>query len=820
VHGRYRFDATRPSHDFIVCRSADHDRYSVWRFDLGADELLSAVVGSPSTAPLLAPGEEPSFDRTHTVTAVGNYLLEWGPQQLTDYAPCFPYRLFAFDPTDRDPLNARAVLKGIWPKSKFWGSRIDFANPQGSANNYDAEHQLVLVPTGSYMLNLILTPGRGTCTLFNFDPMPPPAAPGRPASSDPLPFAQSPQGSLSGIVTGHELVAIGGWVLDWVPSTSEFALWSLDPQNNLPLTLPTQQAGRWETIDAQHQLVAIGDDLVLDWVPRTGEYRVWEFDPHDADVLRGPLRTGVLPESTHGEHSSLLAVQPNLPVESISVHEPGSIDFMRDKIKHVVYFMIENRSLDHVCGWLYEHDQSHVNFVGDDRPFDGANTKYFNDDPTGKRIHLSKYRNGEMGDDVKLELLDQDPYHDFADVMRQMFSDARGYELGHVPDMGGFVWNNGTPQVMETYTPEQLPVLNGLAEHFALSDEWFSSMPGGTDVNRAFSLTGSAMQTLNNFQNGDAYTYWPDAMHRPSIWKSLWANGIDDWKLYNSIEWMGFVFSYHLFLQGEIPKVDQDHANATPEHPGEFFGSMDQFLSDARSGNLPKFSYVEPVWIAPSGTTSYHPGGDLVPGEHRLNEMYDALRSGPHWDETLLVITFDEHGGVYDHVAPPYAVQPWPNDCENGFRYDLMGPRVPTILVSPWIRPNTVLRSGQSAPFDSTSILATLLEWFGVPRARWGLGERTRVAPTFETVLQERSPRTTSPAFVPPHDSSFDANGNPIVRQPLHDLHRLVAPRVVQSLTRGRLSNMQAQELADEIVEQATDVNALYHLLRGVAERY
>ena len=123
-------------------------------------------------------------------------------------------------------------------------------------------------------------------------------------------------------------------------------------------------------------------------------------------------------------------------------------------------------------------------------------------------------------------------------------------------------------------------------------------------------------------------------------------------------------------------------------------------------------------------------------------------------------------------------------------------------------------------PFDSTSILATLLEWFGVPRARWGLGERTRVAPTFETVLLERSPRAASPAFVPPHDSSFDVNGNPIVRQPLHDLHRLVAPRVVQSLTRGRLSNTEALELADEIVEQATDVKALYDLLRGVAERY
>ena len=77
-----------------------------------------------------------------------------------------------------------------------------------------------------------------------------------------------------------------------------------------------------------------------------------------------------------------------------------------------------------------------------------------------------------------------------------------GYAQRRKPDMGGFVWNNGVEEVMWSYTPQQLPVLNGLAAQFAVSDEWFSSMPGATDPNRAFAFTGSAMGTLNNFQNG------------------------------------------------------------------------------------------------------------------------------------------------------------------------------------------------------------------------------------------------------------------------------------------------------------------------------
>jgi phospholipase C len=354
--------------------------------------------------------------------------------------------------------------------------------------------------------------------------------------------------------------------------------------------------------------------------------------------------------------------------------------------------------------------------------------------------------------------------------------------------------------------------ITGLARQFAVSDEWFCSMPGGTDVNRAFSLTGSSLGMLNNFQNGPEYHYWPQSPHRPSIFKQLWSNGITDWKIYNSVEWMDFVFTYHLFVDGQIPSVDNNRS--------DYVASIDQFKADAKAGTLPTFSFLEPVWIATSGTTSYHPGGDLVPGERALNEIYNALKASPKWEETLLVITFDEHGGIYDHVPPPYAENPYPNDVKDGFRFDLMGVRVPTILVSPWIKEKTVFRSETSVAYDATSFLATLLHWCGIPKSRWGLGERTRHAPTFEGVLLESSARKDPPDFTPPYDKAFPPQGEPSRDVQLHDLHRLMAPRLISSLLAGKLGAAEAQRVSEDILARATNLESLHGMITDAVRRY
>jgi len=787
--------------DYLLQRSKNAPEYGLWRFDATGNELLQRIDLSPDA----------KFDHEHQIIPIGGrYLLEWGPVGYEEYQPSFPYRLFEFDPASPDPLGADAVQKGLWEKSKFWYLRPDFGNPDGAAKSFESGKVLMLVPVGSFVLNLIPTDGRGTFMLWNFDPNPL-----APLSSDPLPVPYTPQGGFDSIAAGHELIPFDNYVLDRVPETGEYHVWSFDPQNVFPLARPAIQIGKWDDIDASHRLVNIGE-YVLDWVPQDRSYRLWRFDPHSANPLTGPVRAGTLPEGFDAD-TTLTGIQSLRSVDAQKAQVPGTIDFMREKIKHVVYIMLENRSFDHVCGWLYEKGEAGVHFVGRDGPFDGASLDMYNiapDKKTGDRkVFLELFKDGKLSDDWSLDFLTMDPYHDHSDVMRQYyFRNPHGYREHATPNMGGFVWNNSSDNVMWTYGPEQLPVLNGLAKNYAVSDAWFCSMPGSTDSNRAFGFSGSAQQQLNNFQNGNQYIYWPDTWHRQSIWKVLWANGYTDWKIYNSIEWMGFVHTYHLYLQGQIPSVDADTSG--------FIANIDRFKADARAGTLPSFSFLEPIWVGSAGTTSYHPGPDVVPGEVALNELFEAMKAGPAWNETLFVITFDEHGGIFDHVPPPPAANPWPNDDVDGFRFDMMGVRVPTILVSPWIKEKTVFRSPTGTEYDSTSILATLLHWYGIPKSGWALGDRVTAAPTFEDVFLRDAPREDKPSFTPPYDKDFPKTGEPRRDIPVNDLHRLMAPRIVWSILRGKVDSSEAIRIADDIVKRATTLKSLHAMIDELAKRY
>ncbi len=712
------------SYDFLICRNQLNDSYCVFRVTPEAEELFAPV----------ALGASAVFDHSYRIAQVGGYLLQWSPICQQDNLPGYQYKLIDFDPNLTDPLNSPTVQSGFWKKTKFWGKYRDHYS-----FNPDEDQNLDLTPMSSYVMNMIPAKGRGTFELWNFDPQP-----NSPGHADPIPFPYTGQGGFPLIKEGHTLIPVGNYVLDRLPDQKHFRLWSFDPQMHPPLALPAIQEGCWDDIDEHHQLTAIGDHI-LDWCPGEGSYRLWKFDPEHKGVLVGPIRQGKLPDAI-GSDAMLTGYQPRIPVDTQKAGAPGTIDFMRSKIKHVVYYMVESRSFDNVCGWLYENGDEGCHYIGSQEPFDGASTKNFNYEGD-KKVHVSKFQEGKLSNDWDLKILDQDPFHDTTDNLQQMFSEAPGYWGRVKPDMGGFILNNANPQVMETFSPEQLPILNGLAKHFGISDRWFCSIPGGTDVNRAFSVTGSAFDKLGTWEGGNVYEYWPKFPHRQSIWKVLWSQGITDWRIYYSILWEKCIFTDQLYLKGQIPSVD--------ENSGEYLADIEQFKKDAQNGTLPAFSFLEPVWIAPSGATSYHPGADIVPAEKALNDIYEAIKNGPGWEETLLVITFDKNNGIYDHVVPPYAKKPWPHDLNNGFAYDLMGPRVPTIMVSPWIKQQTVFRAEGDTPFDSTSFAATLLDWFGIPRNLWGLGDRMAVAPTFESVLQASGPRNDAPTLTPPYDKSF-----------------------------------------------------------------
>src|SRR5487761_1240466 len=168
------------------------------------------------------------------------------------------------------------------------------------------------------------------------------------------------------------------------------------------------------------------------------------------------------------------------------------------------------------------------------------------------------------------------------------------------------------------------------------------------------------------------------------------------------------------------------------------FGVFTDFTAAAAAGTLPAFTFLEPSWS--STGNSQHPNYDVALGEQLIHDTYEALRSGPGWAQTLFVLTYDEHGGCYDHVPPPWGATPPDNSVgEFGFGFDRFGLRVPTLLISPLIAPGTVYRvPAGSVPLDHTSVLKTIEQRWNIPP----LTARDAAAPGFGDVLTLTTPRT------------------------------------------------------------------------------
>jgi phospholipase C len=194
---------------------------------------------------------------------------------------------------------------------------------------------------------------------------------------------------------------------------------------------------------------------------------------------------------------------------------------------------------------------------------------------------------------------------------------------------------------------------------------------------------------------------------------------------------------------------------------------MSQFYADAAAGTLPTYSFIEPRIAASKNSNatklpSYglanhqHPTASVKEGERLMKNMYEALRKGPKWNSTLFIITYDEHGGFFDHVPPPQTGVPNPDGIlsAKGFNYTRLGIRIPTIAISPWIEKGTLVHEAPDSqkPFPTSqwelsSIPATvekLLDFKGPT-----LSKRTEWAATFEHLLSRDTPRTDCPLELP-----------------------------------------------------------------------
>lgn len=440
-------------------------------------------------------------------------------------------------------------------------------------------------------------------------------------------------------------------------------------------------------------------------------------------------------------------------------------------VRHIVYLMLENRSLDNVLGWLYENDKpAHVLPQGSSPDFDGLNKDLFQLDARDKAHHVIRGTSGRHA------VPRFDPNEVYEHVNYQLFETKETPVHATPPTMGGFYrdyakWDRNDDDIMMSYTPEELPVLNTLARRFAVSDQYFSSVPTQTNCNRAFAAAGNSLG-LNKSGLMEAWVNNRNSswLARPggvqfserTMWNVLDEQGHgspNDWMIFHSKgNWLenalgaeGYPYTRRIMERLQDRRFDGNFAevgSAEVAAYGTLFGMI-------ANGALPRFSFIEPSWTLPFGPglgpngTDYHPPGDIRKGERFLKQLYDALSGNPEiWNGLLFIINFDEHGGTYDHVPPPStAAPPWkdnadtpsPTAFEQGFGFDRFGVRVPLILVSPFVRESTVFRAESEIPFDHTSVLATVLHLMGVDRSHWRLGARVENAPLFDHVLTERA---------------------------------------------------------------------------------
>jgi len=382
---------------------------------------------------------------------------------------------------------------------------------------------------------------------------------------------------------------------------------------------------------------------------------------------------------------------------------------------------MENRSFDHMLGALKAQNPL----------IDGLTGNESNLDTTGATVKVQPLAEFQSQ-------LDPDPDHHFPAVDLQIFNGDTSSP--RVANMQGFVKSyyqqqndvGHSAKILYYFTPDKLPVLTTLATEFAVFNGWFASIPGPTICNRAFPHYGTSFGQVSM-----------DVFYVKEPYKSIYermiaANPAHTAKIY-------------YFDQASST---MEIVNLLQNQP-QLFATYDQFLSDCKAGTLPDYSFVEPNYNDHDGddgeelASDQHPDHNVQAGELFIASVYNAIKQNPAlWASTALLIVYDEHGGIYDHVPPPACMPDGfvaqPNDTGTGmpFAFDRLGVRVPAILVSPWIPRGTVV-TGRT--FEHASIPATVTKFF--------LGDydprspREKAADTFLDLLSLPVMRTDGPEF-------------------------------------------------------------------------
>jgi phospholipase C len=471
-------------------------------------------------------------------------------------------------------------------------------------------------------------------------------------------------------------------------------------------------------------------------------------------------------------------------------------------IKRIVVLMMENRSFDHMLGYL----GLDADFPHEIDGLQNAHPNWDEDDTEYKPHPLGPGQTAfhEPGKPFDESL---DPCHGPECVERQL-------EEFHGVKPGGFVKNfvrekrpperwRGLP--MGYYTQECLPVYDFLARQFCVCDAWHSSIPGDTWPNRLYSLAGregpkvqigllERLAKLLGIKLPSLPIYDVEAFTR-QLADTQWRWYSDDPatlrgadRLYRRLDDShrdNFAFFDRKLIR-PLPRFLQGSIDA-----------RESFLDDAANDTLPEVCWIDPnfvnLHVLNSVSNDDHPPGDILAGQELVLELYDALAKTADWNDTLLVICYDEHGGFYDHVDPP------PVNPGDGSKYPTYGVRVPVIAVGPRVRPHVCHET-----FDHTSLIKTILMRFAADpqRALARMPARVRAAQDLGAILAEE-PR----ADLPPHDHLYGVMDE--WRNTARASRRANGPSEPSSAVDGAGHTLALTDYQDEFVRFAHAINRL-----------
>jgi phospholipase C len=382
--------------------------------------------------------------------------------------------------------------------------------------------------------------------------------------------------------------------------------------------------------------------------------------------------------------------------------------------------MLENRSFDHLVGSLNTADYA----------IDGLTGNESNRDNAGEPVPAN-------GDARYSGDFDPDPGHDFDDVTIQLYG-VPNPAPGQTPDMSGFVKSYAkrcggnipnSHRIMRCFDSAKLPAITTLAKNFAICNRWFASIPGPTLPNRLFAHCGTSGGRLDMAPDYffSKFNTIYNVLDKANVSATIYADG-----------WSGMASVTSLIQDG-----------------GQFFAGLDDsttgFFTGCKRGRISQYSFLEPRYnsrlendiVLPQN--DQHPDSDVREGDNLIRRVYEAIRANDKiWDKCVFIITWDEHGGLYDHVPPQPAVPPGDKPSTiPAFDFSHYGVRVPAVVVSPYVAKGKI----DSTVYDHTSLLATAAELLMkrrlAPNELWARAAAANsVSSCFDADLVANGPRT------------------------------------------------------------------------------